>query len=242
MESGAVQSADLSSPKNISEDHQLERLQNVINALEKSTSEKKDILFLGDINFDMDKWNQNSYKWKNLSDCWRGAIAETNLKFENLGITYIHASGKTKSALDHIYFSPNKAENCRKLEISMSDHYPVCVDIAMQKQKKLRDTFILKRSFKDFKKEPFLSDLAQLPDWQSLQDPSLNVHQKAEIFDIALESCVNRHACLKRIKVHENYKKGLSRTTKSLINKRNRLRKASCKTQKYLYMDLSKSS
>ena len=50
-------SADLSSPKNISEDHQLARLQNITKTLQTATSEKKDLVFLGDINFDMKKWN-----------------------------------------------------------------------------------------------------------------------------------------------------------------------------------------
>ena len=214
-------SADLSSPKNISEDHQLARLQNITKTLQTATSEKKDLVFLGDINFDMKKWNQMRYKWKNISDAWRTAIAEINLNFADLGITYIHPSGKIKSAIDHIYFNSNKVDNCRKLEISMSDHYPICVDLSMQKQKP-RDTFVLKRCFKNFKKAAFLNDLAQQPDWQSLSDPSLNVHQKAEIFNLTFESTFNRHAKLKRIKVYQNYKRGLSASTKSLIRKRNR--------------------
>ena len=65
------------------------------------------------------------------------------MNFADLGITYIHPSGKIKSALDHIYFNSNKVKNCRKEEISMSDHYPILADIEIQKKKETQnDTYI----------------------------------------------------------------------------------------------------
>ena len=96
----------------------------------------------------MQKWKQKSYKWKTVSDKWSSAVAENNLHFEDLGRTYIHPSGKNMSALDHIYFNCKQVENCRKLEISMPDHYPILVDVAVKKKKYLKkDAFVLKRVF-----------------------------------------------------------------------------------------------
>ena len=55
--------ADLTSPKNISEDHQLERLEKITREISVATAEGKDFVFLGDINFDMEK---SVYKRKKL--------------------------------------------------------------------------------------------------------------------------------------------------------------------------------
>ena len=48
---------------------------------------------------------------------WRNTISINGLLFEDLGITYAHPNGVTKSALDHIYYSNKSiAKNCRKLK------------------------------------------------------------------------------------------------------------------------------
>ena len=69
---------------------------------------------------------------------------------------------------------------------------------------KRRDMFILKRCFKNFKKEPFIQDLLnQKWDSPTLADPSVSVHEKAALFDSIFEACLDKHAPIKKLKVHK---------------------------------------
>ena len=115
----------------------------------------------GDFNLDMERWNNEEYgDLKKVADVWRYAVSKNGLLYENMGITYVHFGGLSKSALDHIYFSSKIATNCRKLSNSFSDHFPLMVDLEVFKSSQLKkDSFILKRSFKNFNKESFLQDL-----------------------------------------------------------------------------------
>ena len=75
--------------------------------------------------------------------------------------------------------------NSRKVQNSLSDHFPFMIDINMGRDagvKKEELTFILRRCFKYFVKSAFLEDLRSQP-WDSLGDQNLDVHSKAKIFD-----------------------------------------------------------
>ena len=58
--------------------------------------------------------------------------------------------------------------------------------------------------------------------WDSpvFANPSVSVHEKAELFDKIFEECLDRHAPIKKIKVHTNYKRGLTKETLKLIKER----------------------
>ena len=74
---------------------------------------------------------------------------------------------------------------------------------------------------KPFNEKVFLLDLLNTP-WETLKDGSAN--EKAKIFDEIFESTFNRHAPLKRVKVHPNFKHGLSENTKKMIRRRDQTR------------------
>ena len=97
---------------------------------------------------DIKRWDNEDYgELKKIADVWRNAVSNNGLLYEDLGITYAHLNGQTKSALDHIYFSSKIAENCRKLSKGFSDHFPVMVDLNVSKSSPPKtDKFILKRS------------------------------------------------------------------------------------------------
>ena len=55
-------------------------------------------------------------------------------------------------------------------------------------------------------------------------DPSISVHEKASLFDKIFEECLDKHAPIKKIKIHKNYKRGLSEETLKLIKERDSAR------------------
>ena len=98
------------------------------------------------------RWKDENWDLKSEADKWRNAVSKNGLLYEDLGITYAHPNGETKSALDHIYFSSNStASNCRKTDQSFSDHFPILVDLDMKKPvQPKKHKFILRRNYKNF--------------------------------------------------------------------------------------------
>ena len=85
------------------------------------------------------------------------------------------------------------------------------VDLEIQKSKSKapkKDRFILKRCYKNWKEAMFLQDLLN-QEWDSpiFANPSVSAHKKAALYDKIFEECLDRHAPIKRIKVHIHYKK-----------------------------------
>ena len=79
---------DRTQPKNRSIDQQKERLEIIISSLSKAFLERKEIIITGDINLEMNKWDNEDYgDLKKVADIWRNAISKHGLLFEDLGIT-----------------------------------------------------------------------------------------------------------------------------------------------------------
>ena len=68
------------------------------------------------------------------------------------------------------------------------------------------------------------SRIALLSTSHVLADPSISVHEKATFYDKLFESCLDIHAPIKKIKIHMNYRKGLSQETLNLIKEGNQAR------------------
>ena len=182
---------------------------------------------MGDINIDMNRWKDEEWELKYMADAWRNTISNNGLLYEDLGITYAHPNGVTRSALDHVYFNNKSiAQNCRKINNSLSDHFPIMVDLEMNKvASHKKDRYILRRCFKKFIKDDFIQDLlSQIWDSPILADPSVSASEKAAYYDNLFESCLNRHAPIKKFKIHQKYRKGLSQETLNLIKERNKAR------------------
>ena len=96
--------------------------------------------------------------------------------------------------------------------------------LEQDKDQKKKDSYILRRSWKNFNNEDFIRDLANQP-WQEVIDPKKTVHEQANEFDKILEETLERHAPLRRTKIRENFKKGLSENTKMLMQERENVRR-----------------
>ena len=48
----------------------------------------------------------------------------------------------------------------------------------------------------------------------------MSAHEKSALFDKIFENCLDRHAPIEKIKIHKNYKRGLSKETLALIKER----------------------
>ena len=140
----------------------------------------------------------------------------------------IYISDSTKngehynSALDHFYCSSDKIfSNFKKLIISMSDHRHIVCSLPLKTQKKkVVARFTLSRSWMNSNDIGFLLDLVNQP-WEQIINEGTTVHQQAEIFQELLESTLNRHTPLRKVKIRPYFKKGLSAQTKELIKIRN---------------------
>ena len=191
---------------------------------------------IGDFNLCMDRWDEKTYQWKTVSDHWRIILKENGLMYENIGVTFesfytLQNGTKVKSALDHVYHTSNSIfKESRKIPNSLSDHCPVVLNIQLKpnKAEQAEKKFILKRSYKKFVKGDFLCDLAAQP-WEDLV--GLDVNKMTEKFDEILEKTLDRHAPVKKIRIHENYRKGLSDETLRLMKERDQARKEVSKCQ-----------
>ena len=57
--------------------------------------------------------------------------------------------------------------------------------------------------------------------WEYAGCEGQNVHESADVFNRMFEECLDRHAPIKKIKIHTNYRRGLSDETLALIRERN---------------------
>ena len=151
----------------------------IISQFHKATMEKKPTVIIGDMNLNSKKWKNENFEHKEIANLWRSGLSKSGLKFKDMGITFqSHGTfngEKILSALDHIYYNNNDIiSNFRKIENSLSDHFrPImCTVILKQPKQKVEDRYILKRNWKTFNEESFLSDLANTP-WQEVFDPNM---------------------------------------------------------------------
>ena len=92
----------------------------------------------------------------------------------------------------------------------MSDHHPIVCSLLLKRPKRKAVARVtLSRSWKNFHDGRFLLDLVNQP-WEEVINAKSTVHQQAEIFQELLESTLNRHAPLRKVKIRPNFRRGLS--------------------------------
>ena len=214
-------------------------LRTLCDQVDNATSEKKPTLIQGDFNLNSDLWDQHNYEHKSLADMWRSNFAQNGLSQTDMGITFVSyytlSNGeKVESALDHVYSNDDKVfknNKDQKLPNRMSDHQAIFSEIQMMpgKEEKKKPSYILRRCWKNFNQSDFKKDLANQP-WEAVINPSKNVNEQAETFDELLKNTLDEHAPLRKTKIRENYRSGLSEKTKELIRERDtkRLEKNKC--------------
>jgi endonuclease/exonuclease/phosphatase family metal-dependent hydrolase len=103
------------------------------NQLLGATATKKDVVVVGDMNLDQEKWDEKSYSSYNLAEELRTCLSMCGLEIHELGKTYFsnHVCGKAEempsSAIDHVYSCTKRPINVKSgtLLRGMSDHLPI---------------------------------------------------------------------------------------------------------------------
>ena len=207
--------------------------------VDRAMSEKKPTLIQGDFNLNSELWNSPNYNEKNLSDIWRSKFAQNGLTQTDMGITFMSfytlSNGeKVQSALDHVYSNDEKVfKNSReqKLPNSLSDHLAIYSEFHMSqgKQEKKLPSYFLRRCWKNFDQGDFMKDLTNQP-WELVIDHKKNVHEQARFFDKIFKETLDRHAPVRKTKIRDNFRNGLSEETKKLICERDatRIERSKC--------------
>jgi hypothetical protein len=141
----------------------------------------------------------------------------------------------SQSLIDVILVSsPNTVRHSGVLNCTISDHLPVYVTLKL-KPTKPPPTLITVRSYRNYDRELFASDLASKSE-RLLSVFSVNdINEKLKIFDDVLQTTLDSHAPinLKTIKVRDRPCPFVTPEIKELMGKRDRLHGLFLKTRNY---------
>ena len=153
---------------------QLERLELLHSQIEKASKEGL-ILIIGDMNINLQKWEDPKYYQKQQAEKYQSIIGECGLEIIDFGITY---NGKKDgevviSALDHaITNKPVAVSEYRKtfIDDSLSDHHMISVDLNIMTPK-FKGKIFTSRDYSKLRRNPefFLNELGNVG-WESLID------------------------------------------------------------------------
>ena len=126
-------------------------------AIEKANTEHKEIIMLGDFNFNLLNETSASKQWIDTTD---------NLNLKQLVQTPTRVTDTSRSLIDHAF--TNMRENIVNVSVpnyAISDHYPVCLTRKITKDfdKGPVHKFISYRDTKSFSESAFMSDLVNQP-------------------------------------------------------------------------------
>lgn len=212
-----------------SQARQVEALKAFTNQIERAANEGKFLVLLGDANLCSEKWEEPEYIHQVLAEELKGTLALCGLKIAKLGQTYLAdrltEQGNTiRSALDHIYFSQELADqiSTEALEESSTDHLPILAYMTANRKQKIKPRTIMKRSLKKLTCKSWNETLIQ-KNWESLgmtEDPNKMAELFTELVNEALDEC----APLKSFKIKPGYKHGLTEEAKRLMKERDAAR------------------
>ena len=144
---------------------QLSRFELFSQQVEKAVQESENIYILGDMNVDINKWNNKDYYLKKISEEYQSLLGKNGLELIDFGITWkrVQENGVIKqSALDHLLTNNSSSIiNNKKVKVTYSDHSAIWADIATSKQK-VKKQKITKREKAQVKPRKIL--------WRALKD------------------------------------------------------------------------
>ena len=165
-------------------------------SLEKANSENKEILFLGDLNFNMLNKTGPVKAWLQKTE---------NLNMSQLVCSPTRVTETSETIIDHVYSNvPDNIVSVSVPHYSISDHYPVCVTrkISNTFEKGPVHKFITYRNTKSFNETEFIRELEEQP-WTVI-----NIFDTAsdalDYFITTFNSVLDKHAPKKKRRVKKS--------------------------------------
>ena len=185
-------------------------VENLAGEIDKASYGDNEIIISGDFNTDL---------MKIPPQFWSNALQEFNLTQVISSPTRVTDNSTTM--IDHIYTNrPNNITEVNVPNISMSDHYPVCITRSTKSlDKKHSHITITYRDYKRFNASEYLADLAcvNFDTLQVIDNPNIALEQ----FYKLLLPVLDKHAKIKTKRVkHQNSPKWMNSAIKEARHKR----------------------
>ena len=165
--------------------------ENVSTTFDLALAENKEIIVVGDFNFNILSNEPSSIKWLE--------------KIEDLGLTQLvmeptRIKGNSSTLIDHILVShPNSVSTVKVMKCGNSDHFPICMTYKGSISKNRDINLIEYRSLKTLDVDLFKYDLENAP-W-SLIETCDDVDVMIDHFEMIFLNVLNTHATIKRRRV-----------------------------------------
>ena len=113
------------------------------------------------------------------------------------------------------------------LEVTISDHFLVFVEIKL-KSPKQAPTYVITRSFCNYKADQFATDIAHIPcDTANLRD---SVDDRLDAFNDLFLACLENNAPVRTVKIRHNRNPFISEDIRDLMKERDCLHQRTRKT------------
>jgi hypothetical protein len=201
--------------------------------IEAASAEQKSIIILGDANLCCENWDAPQFQHKTVANELRETLVQCGLQVSKLGFTYTadHLSTdgeEIKSALDHIYYSGDLEQKLKMTTIpsSATDHSPIIAKFITNRKKQKTTNCqktVTKRSMKNFTQTRWI-DTLRSRDWSKISSLK-DVNEMTEEFTKELTKALDECAPLKKFKIRDHYKPGITQKTKLIMQERDSTRK-----------------
>ena len=189
----------------------------------------RNVIILGDANLDAKRWNDLDYNanLKVLSNLLQDHLLEESSHqiVQDFTRSEMRNNSVHRSLIDHMYTNvPMKCEAVKVEAIGDSDHLGVTVS-KYSKEIRNKTHAVLKRNYKNFVLENFLSDIHR----SNINAKVLaceNLATAASVFEEKFLEILDFHAPIKIFQTRKNYVPYLSEETKMLMRERDTLKKA----------------
>ena len=149
---------DLTKMGPLSIDEQVDRLK-IFHLQVEQASKEGLILVIGDMNIDIENWENSRYYLKKVAEEYQSLLGECGLKLIKFGITWsrFHKNGNfLRSSIDHALTNkPKYVNDYSKIAIDYSDHSMISVDLNI-KVPKLQNNTITSRDLRKIRSNPQL--------------------------------------------------------------------------------------
>ena len=176
--------------------------------IELAFKEAKNTIIMGDANLCANKWKDENFTHKNMSNLLRGTLESCGMKIGQVGPTFMadHCQRNgmiAESWLDHIYYTKQLESviNIKNLNNHSSDHRPVVACLKTKLSRKIYKRKIIKRKMKNFTNEGWNEALSN-QDWTRI---NTFYNDAANLWNAApktIKECNTVCTVKKQIKLH----------------------------------------